>query len=444
MKNKTVAFQTLGCKLNFSESSTIARNFIEKGYNIVDFNESADIYVVHTCTVTSVAEKKCRAAISQANRRNPEAKIAVIGCYAQIKPTELQNLPGVDIVLGNQSKFNLAEYMESPLSERSSSINSPCSFCDDDISDKNAVFNPSWSAGDRTRSFLKVQDGCDHFCTYCAIPHARGRSRSGTIDQVVSNLNEIINSGIKEVILTGVNIGDFGKRNTNGFREENFTQLLHALSRANNAPRIRMGSIEPELLTDELIKLTHESEVIMPHFHLPLQSGSDEILHAMRRKYSKELYADRVWVIKRLIPHACIAADVITGFPGETEKHFAEMKDFIESLPISFLHIFTYSERPNTKALELKHKVPTHEKQLRSKILHEVAEQKANHFYLENIGRDEKVLWESVRRKGLMEGFTSNYIRVKTPWNKELINTITTINLPELTPEGDFIIPNSD
>lgn len=440
MKNKTVAFQTLGCKLNFSESSTIARNFIDRGYSIVDFNDQADIYVVHTCTVTSVAEKKCRAAISQANRRNPEAKIAVIGCYAQLKPTELQNLPGVDIVLGNQSKFNLAEYLESPLSEGNTPISTPCKDCTDDISDKNSPFNPSWSAGDRTRSFLKVQDGCDHYCTYCAIPHARGRSRSGTIQQVVGNLNEIISSGIKEVILTGVNIGDFGKRNINGFKNETFTDLLKALNQVPKAPRIRMGSIEPELLTDELIQLTSDSDIIMPHFHLPLQSGSNPVLKAMRRKYDTQLYAERVFAIKNRLPHACIAADVITGFPGETEENFEEMRSFIESLPISYLHIFTYSERPNTKALEITSKIASHEKQRRSKVLHELAERKAKDFFIENVGREESILWEAVRRKGLMEGFTSNYIRVKRVWNKDLINSITTNKIPDLNQEGEFIL----
>lgn len=439
MKPKKVAFHTLGCKLNFSETSTIARAFKDKGYELADFKDEADVYVIHTCSVTSVAEKKCRTAISQANRRNPLAKVAVIGCYAQLRPDMLKDLEGVNVILGNKEKFDLLNYIESEINTVETPFASPAyEACHVHTSDLKAdfSFSPSYSSGDRTRSFLKVQDGCDYFCTYCTIPHARGRSRSGTIRETLESARRAINEGINEIILTGVNIGDFGKRNG-----EDFYGLLHALDQEQGLNRLRISSIEPELLNDRIIELAAKSNRIMPHFHIPLQSGNDEILKAMKRKYERKVFADRVLKIKDLLPHACIAADVIVGFPGETEEHFSDTFNFIDSLDVSCLHVFSYSERPGTFATGLKGHLNPIVKQARSKKLHELSERKLQHFYKQNKGLATKVLFESDRIKGYMYGFTENYIKVKTRYNHNLINTIVEVQLDELDEDAYVFKP---
>ncbi|PKP17027.1 MAG: tRNA (N(6)-L-threonylcarbamoyladenosine(37)-C(2))-methylthiotransferase MtaB, partial [Bacteroidetes bacterium HGW-Bacteroidetes-22] len=346
MKEKTVAFHTLGCKLNFAETGTIARDFIERGYKIVDFSALADVYVVHTCTVTSVAEKKCRTAISQAVRRNPDAQVAVIGCYAQLRAADIQRIEGVKVVLDNQEKYRLAEIIDSNTEIITTYL--PCHHPEAETSGISSPdsFHLSWSGDDRTRTFLKIQDGCNHFCSYCAIPFARGRSRSAAASEIVETIGAIFSGGMKEIVLTGVNIGDFGKP-----MGESLYDLLYLIEKQGFIGRIRISSIEPELLTDDIIDLVATSRVFLPHFHLPLQSGSDDVLKAMRRKYDTTLFAGRVEAIRRRMPAACIAADVIVGFPGETDEHFASAYRFIESLSISYLHVFSYSERPGTSAI---------------------------------------------------------------------------------------------
>lgn len=430
-----VAFHTLGCKLNFSETSTIARDFRDKGYELTDFQSIADVYVIHTCSVTSVAEKKCRTAIQQAIRRNPEAKVAVIGCYAQLRPENLKDIEGINLILGNSEKFNLVQYLESEEKNKTIHENSQYTAChiytSDILSDKS--FIPSWSSGDRTRAFLKIQDGCDYYCTYCTIPHARGHSRSADIASTVSIARKAALGEEKEFILTGVNIGDFGK--VNG---ETFYQLLTELIKIDGMERIRISSIEPELLNNEIIELVASENKLLPHFHIPLQSGSNSILKRMKRKYLREVFADRVLKIKEKMPHACIAADVIVGFPGETEELFRETFEFINSLNISYLHVFSYSERPGTLAEKMSEKVTAQQKQNRSKLLHALSAQKLKAFYSDNEGRLVKVLFESDRHKGYMYGFSDNYIKVKTKFNPELINKIVTLPLENPDIEGIF------
>ena len=424
MNPKTVAFHHFGCKVNFSEASSISRDFKMKGYALTDFHEKADIYVISTCVVTSVAEKKCRAAIRQAHRLNPEAKIAVIGCFSELHREEIASIEGVSLILGNAAKFNLLEQIEHlDLNEIRESYHTG-------INDLK-TFIPSYSSDDRTRSFLKIQDGCDYFCAYCTIPLARGHSRSDTIGNVIKNTRAIIAAGFNEMALTGVNIGDFGRENN-----ETFSGLIEELEKVDSLPRIRISSIEPDLLTNEIIDFIAGSKKFMPHFHIPLQSGCDRILGAMKRKYTTSLYLSRVKKIREVLPGACIAADVIVGFPGETEEDFTETVSFLESLDISYIHVFTYSKRENTLAAKLTDPVQDSVKKQRSEILHKLSDEKKKHFYLMNQGSVAEVLFESDNSNGFMHGFTENYIKVKTPFNPELINKVKKVSLDKF--EDDF------
>lgn len=411
-----VAFHTLGCKLNFSETSTLARQLRQAGCEMAGFDEMADIYVIHTCTVTAIAEKKSRAAISQAHRRNPNARVAVIGCYSELSADKLRNLEGVHWVLGNEEKFNLTDFLTATVSEAPHSVSSPESH--------EKTFHAAFSSGDRTRSFLKVQDGCDHFCTYCAIPYARGRSRSATAADTLEVFRQAADSGIREVVLTGVNIGDFGRKNG-----ESLYDLLRLLDKEAPVGRIRISSIEPELLTDDMIGLVASSRVLMPHFHLPLQSGSDTILKAMKRRYDTALFADRVSYILRNIPNACIVADVIVGFPGEDEECFAETNHFLEGLPLSGLHVFSFSPRPGTPASRYTGQVLPAAKKERSRLLQNLGARKQNTFYNQCRGMQVQVLFESDNVNGFMSGFSENYIRVKTPYNPSLVNQVVALEL---------------
>jgi len=420
-QRKRIAFHTLGCKLNFSETSTISRQFGIDDFEVVDFDEQADFYVVHTCSVTAIAEKKCKTAIKQAHRRNPEAQVAVIGCAVQANPEMFSAMEGVSWVFGNQDKFRLGEIIKGQTDE-----NHAYGHHESYVSEINKTreFIPSYSMGDRTRSFFKVQDGCDYFCTYCSIPFMRGRSRSESVENTMKVAREIAATEIKEIILTGVNIGDFGRQNN-----ETFTDLLKQLAQLEGIERIRISSIEPELLGDEIIKLVSVSEKLLPHFHIPLQSGSDKILQLMKRKYLREVFAGRVLRIRELMPDACIAADVIVGFPGETNEDFDDAYDFIKNLDVTYLHVFTYSERTGTKAIQMEGKVDEREKRRRSQLLHELSETKKKKFYASQVGKTEQVLWESDNIKGFMHGFTGNYVKVATPYNEELINQITTVKI---------------
>lgn len=428
---KKVAFQTFGCKLNFAETSQLSRQFIEKGYEIADFKETADVYVINTCTVTAIAEKKCKTAIRSAINRNPDAKIAVIGCFSQLKADAIREIEGVDIIVGNNNKHKLLEMINDSMFNTEEN----CAYCDVRQMEKNDAFVPSYSLGDRTRSFLKIQDGCDYFCTYCAIPFARGRSRSDTIENIVKSAVQIAGEGIKEIILTGVNIGDFGKQ-----KGENFFQLIKALDQVEGIERYRISSIEPDLLTNEIIEFVATSKKILPHFHIPLQSGSNKILKMMKRHYQRELFADRIYRIKQLMPDCCIAADVITGFPCETDEDFLDAYQFIESLPISYLHVFTYSERPDTIAAKLEGKVPVNIRRERSKDLQTLSDKKKHEFYLQNIDSTRKVLFESDIHNGYIFGFTDNYIRVKTKNNSDLVNKVAEVKLDSLDIDGVFVV----
>lgn len=410
---KTIAFHTLGCKLNFAESSFLAGGFAERGYTQVAFKEKADVYVINTCTVTQVAEKKCRNAIRQANKLNPEAIVAVIGCMSQLKDKEIAQIEGVDIILGNDDKRKLIDLVENH-KKNTTVENHVC-----DISRLHS-FYPSYSSSDRTRSFLKIQDGCDYFCTYCAIPYSRGRSRSGDIASTVACAEELAKQGKKEVVLTGVNIGEFGKQSG-----ETFLELIRELDKIEGIERYRISSIEPNLITEETVDFCAASKKFLPHFHIPLQSGSNKILHLMKRKYDRELFAERVNYINRRMPHAFIAADVIAGFPHETAEDFAEAKDFIASLPLAALHVFTYSERPGTPAAGMPENVPMNERHRRSMELQELSDRKKEAFYRANKGRKANVLWEADNEDGMMYGFTENYIRVGRKFDERYINEIT-------------------
>jgi threonylcarbamoyladenosine tRNA methylthiotransferase MtaB len=427
MNPKSIAFHHFGCKVNFAESSALSRQFRDKGYEIMDFKEKADVYVISSCIVTGVAEKKCRAAIRQAHKLNPGAQIAVIGCFSELKPQEIEKIEGVNLILGHQEKFNLLEQIEYLDSEVRTEL--PYHGI------KENGFVPSWSYGDRTRSFLKIQDGCDYYCAYCTIPLARGHSRSDTIENVVKNAREIVAGGVLEIILTGVNIGDFGKHN-----HESLYGLLKELEGIKEIPRIRLSSIEPDLLSDEIIGLIARSERFMPHFHIPLQSGSDKILAGMKRRYDTTLYRSRIRSIREKLPKACIAADVIVGFPGETGLDFTGTYSFIESLDISYLHVFSYSPRENTLALKLDSIVHDSVKKDRSEKLHHLSEEKKKHFYLENLGSEANVLFESGNTRGFMHGFTENYIKVKTPFNADNVNRILPVKLEKLDTDGVFLI----
>lgn len=421
---KRIAFHTLGCKLNFSETSTISRQFGIDDYEVVDFDEQADFYVVHTCSVTSIAEKKCKTAVKQAHKRNPEAQVAVIGCAVQANPEMFSTMEGVSWVFGNNDKFRLGEVIKSQDDEKHAYGHHE-SFVSE--INKTREFIPSYSIGDRTRSFFKVQDGCDYFCTYCSIPFMRGRSRSESVENTMKVAREIAASDLKEIILTGVNIGDFGRQN-----DESFLDLLCQLSNLEGIDRIRISSIEPELLNDDIIKKVSGSEKLLHHFHIPLQSGSDKILQLMKRKYLRDVFANRVNRIKELMPEAFIAADVIVGFPGETNEDFDDAYNFIKGLDVTNLHVFTYSERPGTKALQMEGKVNEREKRRRSQLLHELSETKKKFFYNQQIGKTEEVLWESDRINGFMHGFTRNYVKVRTPFNDSLINRINKVKIVEV------------
>ncbi len=426
MQYKKVAFYTLGCKLNFSETSTISRLFEDAGYAKVEFEETPDIFVINTCSVTDNADKKCKQLVKKAKKINPSSFVVIIGCYAQLKPEEIALMEGVDMVLGANEKFDLIQHIEKIEDKPEETI---VSF--DNIKKANE-FVPSFSYGDRTRSFLKVQDGCDYFCTFCTIPLARGKSRNASIKETVEQAEKIAQTEIKEVVLTGVNIGDFGQGN-----EENFLQLIKSLDTVNGIDRYRISSIEPNLLSNEIIHFClEESKRFVPHFHIPLQSGSNRLLKAMRRKYLRELYADRVNYIKQLRPDACIGVDVIVGFPGETNEEFMETMDFLKDLNISYLHVFTYSERANTTAIKLGDPVPMNIRKERSRMLHILSDKKKRAFYEQNVGSLRTVLFESEEDNGVMYGFTENYVKVKTPYNAELINTFQQIELTEIDRDG--------
>ena len=411
LKLPSVAFHTLGCKLNFSETSALARHLEQEGFVQKNFEEEADYYVINTCSVTENADKECRQLVRRIQRRSPSSAVVITGCYAQLKPKEIASIPGVDLVLGAAAKFELATHLQALKKGDDTKI---CS-CDIDTVEN---FHASWSVHHRTRTFLKVQDGCDYNCSFCTIPMARGKSRSDKIVNVLENVKEIANAGSKEIILTGVNLGDFGE---NG---ENFFQLISALENETTIPRYRISSIEPNLLSDDIIRFVASSKRFMPHFHIPLQSGSDRILGLMRRRYKSKLYADRVNLIKALLPHASIGADVIVGFPGETEADFQETYSFLESLPITYLHVFTYSERDNTLAATMKDIVSLSIRQTRNKKLRQLSYQKQEEFNNEFSGTTRPVLFEKEEKTSMMEGYTDIYIRIKTPYKKDWVNQI--------------------
>ena len=428
--NKKVAFYTLGCKLNFSETSTIARNFNDEGFNRVDFSEKADIYVINTCSVTENADKRFKTIVKQAQKLNPEAFIAAVGCYAQLKPQELADVNGVDLVLGATEKFKITDYLNDLSKNDLGEVHS-CEIEDADF------YVGSYSIGDRTRAFLKVQDGCDYKCTYCTIPLARGISRSDTMENVLKNAQDISKQNIKEIVLTGVNIGDYGKGEFgNKKHEHTFLDLVAELDKVEGIERLRISSIEPNLLKNETIDLVSKSRAFVPHFHIPLQSGSNEILKKMKRRYMRELYVDRVAKIKEVMPHACIGVDVIVGFPGETEEYFLETYNFLTELDISYLHVFTYSERDNTEAAEMDGVVPSNVRSKRSKMLRGLSVKKRRAFYEKQLGSLRTVLFESENKGGYIHGFTENYVKVKAPWNPELINTLHQVELTKIDDDG--------
>ena len=425
-----VAFHTLGCKLNFSESATIARDFDNKNYKRVDFDSPAEVYVINTCSVTENADKRLKGLVQKALQQNPKGFIAAIGCYAQLQPEVISNLDGVDLVLGATEKFNLIEYVNDLSKKEETEIHS----CE--IESAN-FYKSSYSTSDRTRAFLKVQDGCDYKCTYCTIPQARGVSRSDTLVNVIANAKKIASSGLKEIVLTGVNIGDYGKgEHGNKKHEHTFLELIHALDDVPLINRIRISSIEPNLLNDEIISFVAKSEHFVPHFHIPLQSGSDRILKSMRRRYLTPLYTQRVGAIKEQMPHACIGVDVIVGYPGETEEDFLTSYRFLADLDISYLHVFTYSERPNTEATEIKEVVPQAIRNKRSKMLRALSVKKRRAFYESQLGKSFTVLFEGENKKGYSTGFTENYVKVRTPWDPKLVNTLQEITLETIDTEG--------
>jgi threonylcarbamoyladenosine tRNA methylthiotransferase MtaB len=428
---KKVAFYTLGCKLNFSETSTIARNFENQGFAKVDFNDAPDIYVINTCSVTENADKKCRGVVRRALKVNPSAFITMIGCYAQLKPNEIATIPGVDLVLGANEKFNILNHLEEVEKKKETVV------FNERIKEAK-TFNPSYSLGDRTRSFLKIQDGCDYFCSFCTIPLARGTSRNASIEKTLEEAKEIAKSDVKEVVLTGVNIGDFGQGG-----DENFLQLIQELDKINGIERWRISSIEPNLLSSEIISFVANSNHFVPHFHIPLQSGCDKLLKIMRRKYSISLYQSRVSEIKNLMPDACIGVDVIVGFPGETDEEFMETVDFIKDLDISYLHVFTYSERANTTARKMGEVVPVNVRRERSRLLQQLSEKKKRSFYESQVGKIKQVLFESEELEGVITGFTENYVKVKSAFEPNLINQLVDINLDEIDRDGVVKIKNS-
>ena len=428
---KKVAFYTLGCKLNFSETSTIARDFSQEGFLRVDFSEKADLYVINTCSVTENADKRFKTIVKQALKTNPEAFVVAIGCYAQLKPEQLADVNGVDLVLGATEKFKITEYIHSLEKKDRGQVHS-CAIEEADF------YVGSYSFGDRTRAFLKVQDGCDYKCTYCTIPLARGISRSDTLENVLNNAKEISEKGIKEIVLTGVNIGDYGKGEFgNKKHDHTFFELIQSLDGVKGVKRIRISSIEPNLLKNEAIEFVAQSKRFVPHFHIPLQSGSNDLLKKMKRRYLRELYQDRVQKIKYTMPDACIGVDVIVGFPGETDAHFMETYHFLNELDISYLHVFTYSERANTEAAIMENPVPLPVRNKRSKMLRVLSVKKRRAFYESQLGTTRTVLFENENKKGYMYGFTENYVKVKTPWKPELANTLQTVTLTKIDKDGN-------
>lgn len=415
---KTVALHTLGCKLNFSETTAIGRMLENEGFVKKDFEEQADVYVINTCSVTENADKECRQIVRRIQRQAPQAVVVVTGCYAQLKPKEIAEIPGVSLVLGAKEKFNIGQHLKEISQGDSARI------CSCDIDDVN-IFMPSYSVNERTRIFLKVQDGCDYTCSFCTIPMARGRSRSNTIDNVLAEVRKISEGGAKEIVLTGINLGDFGKGESGGkLREENFFDLVRELDDLDAVDRYRISSIEPNLLSDEIIEFVAKSKRFMPHFHIPLQSGNNKTLAAMRRRYRRELYAEKVEKIKLLMPHCCIGVDVIVGFPGETDEDFSDTAEFLQNLEVSYLHVFTYSERDNTHALTIKPVVPVHVRNERNKVLRNLSYKKMQAFTEKHIGEKRKVLFERVNKNGMMEGYSDNYIKITAPYKKEWENEI--------------------
>jgi len=425
---KKVAFYTLGCKLNFSETSTISRQFEEKGFLKVDFQENPDIFIINTCSVTDNADKKCKKLVKEAKKISPDSYVAIIGCYAQLKPTEIAEIEGVDAVLGAAEKFRLLELLDGFAKEQETKVLAS------EIAAANS-FETSYSLHDRTRTFLKVQDGCNYGCAFCTIPLARGKSRSSTISSILASARDIAATEVKEVVLTGVNIGDFGI--VDGKRDARFADLVMALDEVEGIARFRISSIEPNLLTNEIIEFVAQSKRFVPHFHIPLQSGSNTILRKMGRRYLRELYEDRVSKIKTLLPHACIGVDVIVGFPGETDELFLETYNFLNELNISYLHVFTYSERANTRAVELEGVVPMKKRNERSKMLRILSEKKRRKFYEENLGQTFTVLFEEDVENGMMHGFTENYIRVAAKYDPILINELKQVTLDEILDTGN-------
>lgn len=416
---KSIAFHTLGCKLNFSETSTLGRMMEKEGFEKREFDEQADVYVINTCSVTENADKECRQIVRRIQRRAPEAMVVITGCYAQLKPQEIAEIEGVDLVLGAAEKFNLHTHLHRLTKSKTRADVYSC-----DIETVEG-FHSSYSVNDRTRVFLKVQDGCDYNCSFCTIPLARGHSRSDSIEGVLANVRELANTGTKEIVLTGINLGDFGKRTYGGKkREESFYELVQALDTAKMVDRFRISSIEPNLLSNEIIDFVATSNSFMPHFHIPLQSGSRKILGQMRRRYQKELYAERVERIKEKMPHCCIGVDVIVGFPGETDADFKETFEFLHGLDISYLHVFTYSERANTAAAEMPGAVPVHIRNERNKILRNLSYQKMQYFSQQHQGTQRKVLFEQAEKNGTMDGYTDNYIKVSAPYDSSKVNTI--------------------
>ena len=426
----SVALSTLGCKLNFSETSSIANNLEKNNFKVVPFNQYADAYIINTCSVTENADNKFKVFVNKALKINPNAFVAAIGCYAQLKPKELLSVKGVDLVLGASEKFNIVNYLQN-IDQDFSKFDHSCNINDVDS------FIETYSTNSRTRAFLKVQDGCDYKCSFCTIPLARGKSRSNSIENVVKNVKEIISNGIKEIVLTGINLGDFGKRQSDGLvTNEDFLGLIKTLDKIDGIERFRVSSIEPNLLTDEIISFISKSNKFVPHFHIPLQSGSDQILKKMRRRYKTDLYESRVELIRKFMPNASIGVDVIVGFPGETDEMFMETYNFIEKLDVTYLHVFSYSERENTKAIELNGVVPKKTRNKRSKLLRLLSASKKTSFYKNNIGTDYNVLFESENKNGLIEGYTENYIRVRKDWNKNLVGQIRKVRIEKVDSEG--------
>ncbi|REC55342.1 tRNA (N(6)-L-threonylcarbamoyladenosine(37)-C(2))-methylthiotransferase MtaB [Chryseobacterium piscium] len=436
--HRTAAFHTLGCKLNFAETSTIARQLTDAGYDKVGFDDRADIYVINTCSVTENADRECKLHVKRAMKANPEGLVVIVGCYAQLKPEEISQITGVDLVLGAKEKFNILSYLDDLEKSESEGVVHSCEIEETDF------FIGSYSIGDRTRAFLKVQDGCDYKCTYCTIPLARGISRSDTIENVLKNAKEIAERDIKEIVLTGVNIGDYGKGEFGNKRHEHtFLDLISELNQVEGIERIRISSIEPNLLKDESIELVSKSKSFVPHFHIPLQSGSDELLKKMKRRYLTKLYNDRVNKIREVMPDAAIGVDVIVGFPGETEELFMETYNFLNNLPISYLHVFTYSERENTEAVGMQGVVPIPERKKRNKMLRILSEKKKMAFYQTQLGKTLPVLWEHENKDGKMYGFTENYVRVQKDFDQASVNQIEFLNLEKILSDGTVSVQSS-